>query len=355
MFSATGAVGAVFMGAVADRLNLWRLLRGGLALIMVGGISGSLATVAPELMVSRFVEGVGFLAVVIAGPSIIGRTTDTDMRRIALGLWPAYMPVGVSLMMLSAPLALKVGGWQFLWIIGAVLAIIAIGLTWSCDRSATEEPTVARLSPWKNICLAASSLGPWLISACFVLFGIQLYAVITWMPTFIIDERAFSATAAAMLTAGVIVSNGLANPVGSWLLYRGADPWKMILFAAVAMGGLAFGMFATWVPDIARYVCSILLSAAGGLAASAAFAAAPLLAPSVSQLGIVNGFLVQASNLAQFIGPVAAAATVATFRQWEDVVWLFAGADLLLIVLSLLGLWQQPMRITPGSRSIHPR
>lgn len=351
MSSATGAIAAVFMGAVADRLNLWRLIVGGLILMMIGGLAGSFAAAAPQLMMSRFLEGVGFLAVVVAGPSIIGRATDAGMRRVALGLWPAYMPVGVSLMMVTAPLALKIGGWRLLWIIVAVLAMIGTAVMWVFGRAAAVEPTTTQLAPWQNIRITASSVGPWLIGGCFVLFGIQLYAVITWMPTFMIDERGISASVAAVLTAIVIVSNGLANPLGSWLLHRGAEPWRMMLFAAEAMAALAIGMFATWLPDGARYVCSVFLCGAGGVAASAAFAAAPTLAPSLAQLGIVNGFLVQASNIAQFIGPVAAAATVARFGRWESAVWLFTGANVLLILLVLFALRRQGPRPAPGSRA----
>lgn len=351
IFSATGSVAAIFIGAVADRLKLWRLVIGGLGLMMIGGLAGSFAVLAPQLMISRFLEGIGFLAVVVAAPSIIGRATNARMRRVALGLWPAYMPVGVSLTMVTAPLVLKIGGWRLLWVAVAALAMVGIAVMWMFGRGVTPEPTSAQVTPWRNICIAASSVGPWLIGSCFVLFGMQLYAVLTWMPTFMIDERGISASVAAMLTAAVIVSNGLANPLSSWLLHRGAEPWKMMLFAAAAMTFLGVGMFATWLPDVARYICSVFLCGAGGAAASAAFAAAPTLSPSLSQLGIVNGFLVQASNIAQFVGPVAAATIVARFGRWESAVWLFTGANVLLILLTLFALRQPALRSVRSSRA----
>jgi MFS family permease len=350
IFSVTGSVAAVLVGAAADGLILRRLVIGGLALMMIGGLAGSFAAVALQLMMSRFLEGIGFLAVVVADPSIIGRATDGRLRRVALGLWPAYMPVGASLMMITAPLVLKMGGWRLLWIVLAAFAMVGIAVMWKFGEGAPAEPTSTQLAPWENIRIAASRVGPWLISGCFALFGMQLYAVITWMPTFMIDERGISAAVAAVLTAAVIVSNGLANPLGSWLLHRGAEPWRMMLFAAAAMSGLAIGMFATWLPDVARYICSALLCGASGLAASAAFAAAPNFAPSLSQLGIVNGFLVQASNIAQFLGPVAAAAIVARFGRWEGAVWLFTGANVLLILLALLALRRQGLLAAPSSQ-----
>ena len=41
-FSATGMITAIFLGAVADRLNHWRLAIGGLGLMAASGLCGSL-------------------------------------------------------------------------------------------------------------------------------------------------------------------------------------------------------------------------------------------------------------------------------------------------------------------------
>jgi len=343
MFSAIGAVAAIFLGAIADRLNHWRLAVGGLALMMVSGFAGSFATNAPQLFISRFFEGVGFLAVVVAAPSIISRATSGRVRRVALGLWPGYMPVGVSLMIVAAPLVLKAGGWRALWVAVAVLAMLGTAAMCAFGQVASgERSSSTSLAPWQNLRIGVSRLGPWLVGGCFALYGVQLYAVITWMPTFMIDERGIGATLAAALTAVIVVGNGLANIFGSWLLHRGAVPsTMMVVVSGAVMAVFALGMFAIWLPDIARYVCTIVLCGAGGLVASAAFAAAPSFAPSSGQLGIVNGILVEASNLAQFIGPTATAASVAAFGRWEGALGLFLGANVLLIVLALLLLRQE--------------
>jgi nitrate/nitrite transporter NarK len=111
--------------------------------------------------------------------------------------------------------------------------------------------------------------------------------------------------------------------------------------SGAAMAVFALGMFALRLPDVARYACSIVFCGAGGVVASAAFAAAPAFAPSPAQLGVVNGMLVQASNLAQFIGPTAAAASVAAMGRWEGALGLFIGANALLILLALLLLRQE--------------
>jgi MFS transporter, CP family, cyanate transporter len=337
MFSAIGAVGALFLGAIADQLNPWRLAVGGLVLMMISGFVGSFATVTSQLIISRFFEGVGFLAVVIAAPSIIGRATGGRARRMALGLWPAYMPAGVSLMMLAAPLALNAGGWRALWIAVAAVAMLGTVAMWVFGESPSAEQanTFCPLE-WQNARIAILQLGPWLIGACFALYGMQLYAVITWMPTFMVDERGFSPSLAGALTAVVVIGNGLGNLLGGLLLHRGATPGTMIVVSGVMMMLFAFGMFAISLPDIARYLCTVLLCGVGGVIASAAFAVVPNFVASPRQLGIVNGILVQASNLAQFAGPVGLAICVAIFGGWESAVWAFIGVNVLLISVAAL-------------------
>jgi MFS transporter, DHA1 family, inner membrane transport protein len=331
-------VTGIFVGAVADRFNHWRLAIGGLALMAVSGLCGAISATAAQLIVTRFFEGVGFLAVVIAAPAIIAHASGGRERSVALGLWPSYMPGGISLMILLAPFALRAGSWRTLWISVAVLAALGTALMWIVGHAHGREQTVPPSATplLQNIRLGASRLGPWLVAGCFALYGAQLYAVVTWMPTFMIEERGIGAATAATLTALIVVANGACNVIGSWLLHRGAVPWVMIALSGAIMAVSAFGAFSGGIPDPARYVCSVVLCSAGGVVASATFALAPSLAASPAQFGVVNGILVQASNVAQFVGPAALATTVANLGQWEGALWMMVGANLILTALALL-------------------
>jgi nitrate/nitrite transporter NarK len=184
--------------------------------------------------------------------------------------------------------------------------------------------------------LALSRQGPWLLAGCFALYGAQLYAIIIWMPTFMIEERGLAAAAAAGLTGVVIVANGSCNVVGSYLLRRGAAPGVLIAVFGVVMLVSAAAALVSSLSDLLRYVCSVILCGAGAVVASGIFAVAPSFAPSSGQLGTINGMLVQASNLAQFVGPAAVAVGIAKSGHWESALWLMVGANILLILLALL-------------------
>jgi MFS transporter, DHA1 family, inner membrane transport protein len=343
LFSATGLLTGLFLGAVADRLDHWRFAVGGLALMAVSGFCGALSATPAQLIVSRLFEGVGFLAVVIAAPSIIARATNGRARRTVLGLWPGYMPAGISAMILVAPFALRVGGWRALWLTVAVLAALGTAVMWVFGQE-IERQALSSVPIWQNIRTGAARLSPWLVGGCFALYGAQLYAIVTWMPTFMIDERGVGASTAAALTALIVVANGACNILGSWLLHRGAAPWAMMAISGALMAVAAFGTFTAGIPDLARYLCSITVCGAGGVVASATFAAAPSFAASPAQLGVVNGILVQASGLAQFVGPTALAASVTTFGRWESALWMMIGANVLLIAFALL-LRRQPVML----------
>ena len=338
IFSATGMVIAIFLGAASDRINHWRMAVGGLALMAVSGFGGSLASTMTQLLISRFLEGVGFLAVVVAAPSMIARAASGRARSTALGLWPGYMPAGITIMILAAPFVLKFGGWRALWaLIATATAAVAVAmLMFGAKASPRDARADTGATPWENFRAGISQAGAWYVAGAFALYGAQLYAIVTWMPTFMMEQRGVGPATAAGLTAFAVVANGLCNILGSALLQRGMAPWLMMAASGVVMLVSAAGAFTELTPDLVRYACSVILCGAGGVVASGAFAIAPSFARSPTQIGTVNGILVQASNVAQFVGPTALAATVARFGRWESAFWLMVGANILLVLLAQL-------------------
>ena len=190
LFSVTGMLVAVFIGVLADRADHWRLAVAGLTLMALSGFAGSFAGSGSQLLASRFLEGIGFLAVVVAAPSLIAETATGRDRQMALGLWPGYMPGGVSIAILLAPVLLAAGGWRGLWIALAAVSAGFAALMLIAGRTPSRIRTSAnRGTGWTSFRAALAHPGPWLIAGCFALYGAQLYAIITWMPTLMIEGR----------------------------------------------------------------------------------------------------------------------------------------------------------------------
>lgn len=333
-FSTVGMLSAIAFGVVASRFNPWHVTVAGLAMLAISGTGGAFAASVWQLLISRFLEGLGFLSVVIAAPTLIASASAGRERGLALGIFSGYVPVGVSLMIFTAPATLSVGGWRFLWLVVASLAIMAALGMFLIGRT-QRAPAKADPLPWNAIRQTLAQRGPWLVSACFVLYGSQLYAVITWMPTFMVEIRGIDPAVASVLTALIVVANGSCSFLGGWFLHRGAVPWAIITVAAGIMGIAAGAAFFLPTPEVLQYVAIATLCGAGGLVAAASFASAPIFADTPRQTGLINGLIVQASNLAQFVGPSALAATVVHFGNWESALWLMVCTNAAIVAIAL--------------------
>ena len=122
IFTLMAAIGGVALGLTARRLGSLRLVVGGLALMSVAGGVGALAESVPLLLASRVVEGFGMILTAVAVPALIIIETRPDDRRMALGLWGAYIPAGSSLMMLAGAAILGSTGWRGVWLLASALS-----------------------------------------------------------------------------------------------------------------------------------------------------------------------------------------------------------------------------------------
>ena len=79
------------------------------------------------LLVLRALEGVGFLLAVMPGPGLIRAMSPPGAEKAALGLWGAYMPLGVALALLLGPALIAWAGWPgWWWVLSLVSAAAAV-------------------------------------------------------------------------------------------------------------------------------------------------------------------------------------------------------------------------------------
>jgi MFS family permease len=323
-------------GAVSDGFGHRRLLLGGMCLQAAGSLAGSFAPGPLFLLSARAMEGLGFLAVVVAAPALVAQLTSPKDLRLALSLWSCFLPAGASVIMLSVPLVNLGLGWRGLWQINAAFltayaVILLKGTAILKRRRGAAGGTRGDL--WRDLRLTVTSAGPVLLASIFTTYALQWLAVMGFLPTLLIEEYGMPPGRASVLTAVMVAMNVPGNLMGGWLLQRGFRRWKLIAFASAAMGLCTLAIYSPGLPFFARYLGCLAFSGVGGLLPASTIGGAPIYAPSSKQLATTNGLIMQGGQFGQVLGPPVLALLVSA-GGWKSAPWLLCGSAAAGVVLS---------------------
>lgn len=343
----TGAL----MGRLADGLGLRRSMLLGLSVLALASLGGAAAQGVSALLWLRFVEGFGFLLVVLPAPSLVRRLVAPERMSQLLGWWGAYMPLGTALALLVGPVFTEAMGWAAWWgLLGAVSAGMALWLAQAVPADSvaaahggaglpTRSPATAKGATQAGIqatTQAASWLrplqqtliapGPWLVAVCFGLYSAQWLSVIGFLPS-VYREAQVPGAWVGLLTACVAASNIVGNVAAGRLLQLGRASAHLVWLgcACMALGAvLAFGANAQGVglaPSL-RYAGVLLFSCGGGLIPGTLFSLAVRVAPNEHTVATTVGWMQQWSALGQFAGPPLVAWLAVRAGGWRWT-WLF--------------------------------
>jgi MFS family permease len=156
------ALGGMAIAMTADRFGHRRLVLLGTALSVAASGLGALAGSVDALLVGRFFEGLGFIAVVVAIPTLLLRLARAADQRLAMTLWTVYMPAGAGSMMLIAAVVLPGTSWRVAWLVaaGASALMLAALLLRALPRRELDALPVKRRPVLHEMAEVASTGGP---------------------------------------------------------------------------------------------------------------------------------------------------------------------------------------------------
>ena len=318
VFGLVAALGAVLLGMTADRLGQARVAIFGLILSAMAGLAGSQVGDGTALLITRVIEGLGYLLTATSMPALIYRAVAERQRRTALALWSLFLPTGSFIMMaLSGPL-LTAFDWRFLWITTSVLILATAAPVVLAARSLPRLQD--RTGPEPDIRTGLRTVlrrGPLTAAATFGLYAALYFIVASFLPFTLIKSDGFSPVAAATAGAGFILTNIFGNLASSWLHGRGVTSSHLIMVGAAAAAILSPFVFSTVLPPGVRIAVTLILGGFCGLIPSSLFATIPFLADRASNISTVSGLLAQGSATGQLFGPPLVAAAVTATGTWN--------------------------------------
>ena len=325
IFNLTGGVPGVAAGSAGDGLGHRRVIVMSLVCIGVGSLIGAFADGVGLLLATRLLEGLGYIGILVAAPSLVIQVTSEKDLGVSIGFLAIFLPTGFAGMMLLSPLFLETSGWRSLWIANAIIAaavviMFAVGTRGLAGASARKsEPSGWNARATAN---AITRPGAILLSVGFMTFGMQFFGLTAWLPTFLIEERGETVADAAILSAAVIFMNAVGNLTAAWCFHRGVPRWILFTLGPILMGVFGFGVLGDLAPDGIKYWLAIVFALSSGIVPPAVMASVPVHAPAPNQIGAMNGLIMQTNSVGFMIAPPIFAALVTATRAWHVTGWL---------------------------------
>lgn len=335
-FAVTGALAGLPVGFLADRVGAKRMVVAGLLLQAAGSLLGALAGGTSALIATRFLEGAGFLAVIVAAPALVAAIAPDRLRDRAMALWATFMPAGLTLALLSGALA-GVLGWRGLWGANAALLLLAATCLGAGLRlAAALERREHAPAPSVGTVLQAS--GPWMLAGLFCTFTAAFFCAFTFLPAYLSTRFGMGAGAAGVASALAVAASGVGNLACGRLLSGGMGARRLLVLGFGVMAASGAVMFAPFASAPLALSLAMTFAFASGLVPVVIFDAAPRLAPS-GHVGATLGLAMQGSNVGLLVGP-AIGGMVA--EAWG---WPVLALPLLAIALAALGIVALARRI----------
>lgn len=296
ILSLLGAVLGLVAGMIVARAGFRSVLLGALGL---GAALSFYQTSLPSfelMLVSRFVEGISHMGIVVAAPTLIAQISAGRLQSAAMALWGTFFGVAFALTaVFGVPLVARFGLSALFGVHGMIMALICglLFLTLPKDQPAPIEGSVfnpgtvlrRHLEVFTSPFMSAAALG-WLF---YTLTYVSLVSILP--DTVAVESRVFVAT--FMPIAGI----ACALTLGVFLL-------RFLSGVAVSVLGfsLTLGLALLLLIVPGNPVICVALFFATGLIQAGGFAAIPQLNKSAAHRAYANGALAQMGNMGNLIG-----------------------------------------------------
>ncbi|MEE9319746.1 MAG: MFS transporter [Granulosicoccus sp.] len=330
----------LLMGLAVGVLGYVRFALAGIVLAGIGSLVGAYSDSYALLLVSRAIEGCGWILGVVSLPSMLTRLSSAHDRSLVMGIWGSFVPVGAGLMLFVAPELQMHGGWRLSWQVAGYVSLFAALLVWYISNRQAHCLSSLRRSRQLPPLADLGKPAAWLLAICFCCYSFQFLAVTSFLPTLLLDRQATNATTfaplelsnAARWTALIIVVNAIGNIAAGWALRHGAAIHQLLSGASLTMAAMAAMIYSGWLPIPMVILAGIVFSMVGGIIPGTLFATVPLIASVPAVAGVLVGAMTQASGVGQWLGPLALPAVVERSGTW------MAGG-FLMVAVGLSGAW----------------
>ena len=295
VISLIGAIFGMFAGVVVSKFGFRRLL---VSAMVLGGLISLYQATLPAfwpMLVSRIVEGVSHLCIVVAAPTLIAQTSAGRFQGAAMTLWSTFFGVAFALVAwLGTPLVASYG-IEGLFLSHGVYMLLIGALLMLSLRMITPVNATAPLSLRGIIAQHRTAYGSPYIAAPAVgwlFYTLTFVSLLTVLPELMAAEERLLAQQ-LMPIASILVALLVVTPL---LRFMSAVNVVIIGFAVSALV-----LMLAW-SGVGIVLIAIGVFGTLGLVQGASFAAIPQLNKDAESIARANGAMAQMGNIGNMTG-----------------------------------------------------
>jgi EmrB/QacA subfamily drug resistance transporter len=231
-YSLVGAAVIVTSGSLGDVFGRKRVFQLGLLLFVASCVLIALSTSGTGVIVGRLIQGAAGATILACGLSLLSVAADGDQKLTWVSLWGAAAAVGAAAGPLLGGVLVDVTGWQGLFWIDAVVAVVCMGITYAAVAE-SRDPDRPRSIDYLGTVLVALTLAP-------LILGVSKSGDWGWLSAGTIGCLAVSVVAGYLF---VVVEKRVAVPLLDLALLRNrilVGATLAILIGAGTINGLMY-------------------------------------------------------------------------------------------------------------------
>ena len=224
------AFGGWFAGFISDRIGRVRTLQITILWFSLFSLLCAFAQNFSQLLIARALLGFGFGGEWAVGAVLIGETVRAHYRGRAVGAVQSAWALGWGAAVLMQALLFShfpaSDAWRYMFIVGALPALLVFYIRRLVKEPAVSAETRAREEASNNLAAIWEIFCPGILGttvlAALMSTGAQggYYAIMTWLPKFLTNERGLSITGSALPLSVLIFGSFAGYLTGAWLSDR---------------------------------------------------------------------------------------------------------------------------------------